>query len=142
MANGHGIETPANKIATAQAVLSLAFRLNSEVLAGRITPEIFGRDVTIHTGSTGVMLRAFQEGTDDDLRRGIFNIVLLALGASALTVDETLDKVFGKATIDTDRNRVGIRIMVNQLRNAFAHNPWRPKWVIYQKYRNCWNMMH
>lgn len=138
MANGHGVETPANKIATAQAVLSLAFRLNSEVLAGRISAEIFGRDVTIVTGGTGVTLPAFKEGTDDDLRLGIFNIVLMSLGASALTVDETLGEVFGKATIDTDRNRVGIRIMVNQLRNAFAHNPWRPKWVIYQKYRNCY----
>jgi hypothetical protein len=135
MANGHGTETPANKIATAQAVQSLAFRLNSEVVAGRIGAEIFNRDVTIFTGSTGVMLPAFPEGTDDELRRGISNIVLIALSASALTVDETLDEVFGKVTADTDKNRVGIRVMVNQLRNAFAHNPWRPKWVIYEKYR-------
>lgn len=138
MANGHGIETPANKIATARAVLSLAFRLNSEVLAGRINPEIFGRDVTIHTGSTGVILRAFPEGTGDDLRRGIFNIVIMALGASALTLDETLKEVFSNTTNDTDRNRIGIRLMVHQLRNAFAHNPWRPQWVIYPKYRNSY----
>ena len=138
MANGHGTETPANKIATAQAVLSLAFRLNSEVLAGRIGAEIFSRDVTIFTGSTGVMLPAFPEGTDDELRLGIFNIVLIALSASALTVDETLVEVFGKVSADTDKNRVGIRVMVNQLRNAFAHNPWRPKWVIYERYRNSY----
>lgn len=138
MANGHGSETPANKIATAQAVLSLAFRLNSEVLAGRIDAEIFSRDVTIFTGNTGVMLPAFPEGTGDELRLGIFNIVLIALSASALTVDETLDEVFGKVSADTDQNRVGIRVMVNQLRNAFAHNPWRPKWVVYEKYRNIY----
>jgi hypothetical protein len=138
MANGHGRETPANKIATAQAVLSLAFRLNSEVLAGRIGAEIFSRDVTIFTGSTGVMLPAFPEGTDDELRLGIFNIVLIALSASALTVDETLVEAFGKVSADTDKNLVGIRVMVTQLRNAFAHNPWRPKWVIYEKYRNSY----
>jgi hypothetical protein len=28
--------------------------------------------------------------------------------------------------------------MVNQLRNAFAHNPWRPRWVVFQKYRNAY----
>ncbi|MBC2731057.1 hypothetical protein [Thiobacillus sp.] len=25
--------------------------------------------------------------------------------------------------------------MANQLRNAFAHNPWRPKWLVFEKYR-------
>jgi hypothetical protein len=138
MANGYGMETPDNKIATAQAVLSLAFRLNSEVLTGRITAEIFSREVTVVTGSKGVMLPAFPQGTNDELHLGIFNIVLIALSASALTVDETLDEVFGKISEDKDPNRIGIRVMVNQLRNAFAHNPWRPRWVIYPKYRNSY----
>ena len=40
MTNGHGIETPANKIAAAQATLGLAIRLSGEVEAGRITTEI------------------------------------------------------------------------------------------------------
>jgi hypothetical protein len=57
---------------------------------------------------------------------------------SALTVGETLDEVFGKASTDTDPTRLGIKVMVNQLRNAFAHNPWQPKWVIFQKYRNSY----
>lgn len=138
MGNGHGIETPANKIATAQAVLGLAIRLHSEVLDGRISTDIFSRDVTFFTGGTGVKVPAFPEGTANELQRGIFNIVFIALSASALTVDETLDEVFGKVSADTDQSRVGIRVMVSQLRNAFAHNPWRPKWVIYEKYRNSY----
>jgi len=113
MTNGHGIETPANKIATAQATLGLAFRL-------------------------GLRLPSFPEGTDQNLKDGIFNIVLNALSASALTVDETLDEVFGKASTDTDLTRIGIRVMVNQLRNAFAHNPWRPKWVIFPQYKKSY----
>lgn len=51
----------------------------------------------------------------------IFNIVLIALGVSALTLDDTLEKGSG-----TELN-TGIRIMVHQLRNTFAHNPLRPK---------------
>ncbi len=136
--NGHGMETPANKIATAQAVLCLAFRLNSEVLAGRISTEIFTRDVTILNGSKELLLPAFPDGTDDDLKSGAFNIMHIALSATALTVDETLDEVFGKISADTDSNRIGIRVMVHLLRNAFAHNPWRPKWVVYPKYRNTY----
>lgn len=138
MANGHGTETPVNKIATAQAVLGLAFRLNSEVIAGRINPEIFKREVSIITGSSGVTLPAFPEGTDEDLKLGSFNLILIALSASALTMDETLEEVFGKLSTETDSNRLGIRVMVNQLRNAFAHNPWRPKWLVFQKYRNAY----
>lgn len=135
MTNGHGIETPANKIATAQAVLGLAFRLNSEVIAGRINAAIFEREVTVITGSSGLRLPAFPEGTSEDLELGAFDLVLIALSASALTVNEVLDQVFGKLEVEVDENRKGIRVMVNQLRNAFAHNPWRPKWVVFPKYR-------
>lgn len=28
--------------------------------------------------------------------------------------------------------------MIHQLRNAFAHNPWRPKWVVFTKYKNTY----
>jgi hypothetical protein len=138
MTNGYGIETPANKIATAQAALSLTFRLNAEVVAGRIDAGIFKREVSVITGDTGVSLPPFPEGTTQDLQLGVFNLVLIALSASALTVDETLDQVFGKLSGDTDANRIGIRIMVKQLRNAFAHNPWRPKWLVFPKYRNAY----
>jgi hypothetical protein len=138
MANGHGIDTPANRIATAQAILDLAFRLNSEVIAGRINTEIFNREVTVITGGTGIFLPAFPEGTDEDLKLGSFNLVLIALSASALTMDETLDQVFGKLSTETDNNRRAIRVMVNQLRNAFAYNPWRPKWLVFSQYQNVY----
>ncbi|MFM8552177.1 MAG: hypothetical protein ACKOCD_07690 [Nitrospiraceae bacterium] len=131
-------ETPANKIATAQAVLSLAFRLNAEVVAGRIDLKLFSYNVHVITGSTGVRVPAFPNGTNADLQAGMGNIVQIALSASALTVDETLDEVFGKLAADTDTNRVALRIMVNQLRNAFAHNPWKPRWMVFAKYRNVY----
>ena len=133
-----GLETPANKIATAQAVLSLTFRLSSEVNSGRIGAELFTHEVTVFTGGTGLLLRASPERTLADLKAGMENLNVLALSASALTVDETLDEVFGKLVNDKDANRVAIRVMVNQLRNAFAHNPWRAKWLIYPKYRNLY----
>lgn len=138
MANGYGIDTPANRIATAQAVLGLAFRLNSEVIAGRINTEIFNREVTVITGGTGVTLPAFPEGTDGDLKLGSFNLMIIALSVSALTTDETLDQVFGKLSAEKDNNRRSIRVMVNQLRNAFAHNPWRPKWLVFPKYQRVY----
>jgi hypothetical protein len=135
MSNGHGVETPANKIATAQAVLGLAFRLSSEIVSGRIDATIFEREVTVVTGDAGVRVPAFPGGTSKDLSLGAHNLILVTLSASALTVDEVLDQVFGKLAVEVDENRKGIRVLVNQLRNAFAHNPWRPKWVIFPQYR-------
>ena len=135
MTGGRGIETPANKFATAQAVLSLAFRLHAEVRSMRLTREIFDRKVAVVTGGTGVRVPRFPEGTAQDLIDGIENITLIALGATALTADETLDEVYGNLSNEADVNRKNIRIMVIQLRNAFAHNPWRPRWRIFP--RNC-----
>jgi hypothetical protein len=138
MANGHGTETPANKLATAQATLELAIRLNAEVNTGRIDASIYQREVTVITGGAGLRLSPFPAGTNEDLMLGAFNLVLIAHSASALTTDETLDEVFGKASNDQDATRLSIRVMVNQLRNAFAHNPWRPRWLVYPKYRQAY----
>lgn len=82
------------------------------------------------------MLPASPESTEADLKAGMENLNVMALSASALTLDEALDEVFGKLNADKDVNRHAVRVMVNQLRNAFAHNPWRAKWVVYPKYRN------
>jgi hypothetical protein len=137
MANGHGTETAANKFATAQATLELAARLNAEANAGRIDASIYQREVTVITGGPGLRLPPFPNGTNEDLKFGTFNLILIALSASALTADETLDQVFGSVSDDEEPTRLGIRVMVHQLRNAFAHNPWRPRWVVYAKYRQA-----
>lgn len=139
--NGEGIETPANKIATAQAVLSLSIRLSAEVESGRVNAEIFKRDVRVLTGGKGLSIPAFPNATDVDLKHGIANIVLIALSASALTLDETLTEVFGNLPENCNQIHFGTRVMVKQLRNAFAHNPWRPKWMIYPKYRKTYSIV-
>ncbi len=130
-----GSETPQKKISTAEAGLGLALRINAEVLAGRIDKSIYQREIRIVTGSSGLVLPPYPAATQEDLIDGIYNFIQLALSASALTTDETLDEVFGELAKETDNNRSNIRVMAKQLRNAFAHNPWRPKWQIYPKYR-------
>jgi hypothetical protein len=127
MPNGHGIETRANKIVSARAAFGLAIRFYGEVEAGRITAEIYKRSVTILTDGDDLILPPFLEGNDQNLKDSIYNIVIIALGASALTLDDTLRKVSFEASTD------GIRVMVRQLRNAFAHDPLRPKWRITRK---------
>lgn len=136
MSNGHGTESPRTKIATAQASFALAVRLNSEVIAGRIRPTIYEREVVVITGGTGLLLPPEHKPQKEDLQNGVFNLVVMALGASALTTDETLDEVFGKPQADPEPGRAGLRVLVNQMRNAFAHNPWRPKWQIWPRFQS------
>ncbi|OYQ04459.1 hypothetical protein [Pseudomonas mandelii] len=141
MSNGHGIETPASKIATALATLGLAIRLNAEVNQKRIDVSIFHRAVNIHTGGDGLRLPAYPQATQADLNDGIYNIVQIALSTSALTADEAMLQVFGPIASIKASNLLGIRIMINQVRNAFAHNPWRPRWVVYEKYRKAYQIV-
>jgi hypothetical protein len=67
-----GSETPANKIATAQATLELALRINAEVNAGQLIQEIYKQDVSIITGGQGLRLPPFPEGTKENLADGTF----------------------------------------------------------------------
>lgn len=135
MSNISDMETPKTRIATAQATLGLAIRLHSDVIAGRIRDTIYQREVVIITGGPGLLLPPDYRATELDLHNGTQNLVVMALGASALTLDETLDGTFGKPDYDAEPKRRGLRIMVNQLRNAFAHNPWRARWVIRPKFQ-------
>lgn len=76
MTNSHGTESPANKLATAQAVLELAVRLNAEVNADRVDATIYQCEVNIITGGPGLYLPPFSAGTQEDLKLGTFNLVL------------------------------------------------------------------
>ncbi len=138
MGNVSGSETPRTKIATAQAALGLAVRINATAVSGRLRSTLYERGVTIFTGGNNLLLPPDYLAGRQDLLDGTQNLVIMALGASALTLDETLDEVFGKPDCDPDSSRRGLRIMVNQLRNAFAHNPWQPRWVIRPRYRSIY----
>lgn len=44
-------------------------------------------------------------------------------------------------TIELIVERTMVRKRGNQLRNAFAHNPWRPRWKVWPKYRSVHRVM-
>ena len=140
MGSSLGIETPAAKIATARSAFAMAVRLNAEAIAGRIRRTIFERRVVVITGGSGLMLPPDHTSTTEDLLKGIFNLVLVALSTSALVADETLTEFLGPLDQEQDSSQRALRIMVNQVRNAFAHNPLRPKWVVFKKYRNIYQV--
>jgi hypothetical protein len=131
-------ETPENRIATGLATLALAIRIGAAVQDKRLTADVYDIDVTVVTGGAGMRLPAFSNATGVDLQNGVQNLILLALGGSALITAETLELVFGRVDDDMSSQRLGVRVMVSQLRHAFAHNPFRPRWVIKPQYRTVY----
>ena len=91
MSDGSGADTPRARIFTSQATLSLAIRINAAVLSGRLKSTIYERPVRIVTGGPGLRLPADHRAGFQDLYDGTQNLVIMALGASALSLDETLD---------------------------------------------------
>lgn len=71
MKNSQVQDTPANKIATAQATLGLAVRLNGEVNVGGIN--IYKKDVTVITGGKGLVLPALPQSTIYGLRKMVLS---------------------------------------------------------------------
>ena len=119
---------PEIAISTARANLAFAIRVSSEVNAGRIRSTIFQRGVNIITDGIGVSLPPSPQLGKKAVEVASTNLIINALSATALVTDEALDLRFGKLSLDTERR--GLRMMVHQFRNAFAHNPFRPTWRI------------
>ncbi len=134
MTFGYGIETPEGKIGAAGTSLSLALRLCAAASDGRLSPEIYAKGVIVASSAQTVRVPPEPEKTKDDLELETSNLVILALGASAVIVDEALDAKFGQKDPLQTTGLWAMRAMVYQLRNAFAHNPLRPKWSIKGKY--------
>lgn len=70
-----------------------------------------------------------------------WNQLLAAVAVSAIATDEALDERFGKktnATLEGATELDAARVVIAQIRNAFAHEPLRPKWACtpgyHQKY--------
>ena len=124
------------RMATASAMLAYAFRISSEITSDRIGPEICNRAVNIITGDVGVHLEPDPSVTREELTAWSKNMVMLALYGSALTCDELLDSTC--ISDSQDESDIGIVVLVNQLRNAFAHSPWQPRWRIFSKYRKAY----
>jgi len=123
----------AERIATSRTMLVFAFRVQSEIYEGRLGPGICSRAVNIVTGGPGVHLTPDDHVSSDELHAWAQNMSLLALYGSALTCDEMLNSL--GVSRDGDTGPACVRVLVNQVRNAFAHSPWQPKWRIFEKYR-------
>ena len=115
-------------------LLAYAFRVSLAIKDGVIGPEICRRPINIITGDEGVHLPSDNDATQSDLQDWADNMVMLALYGSALGCHELIDSARGPVL--KDKEHLGLRVLVYQLRNAVAHRPWQPKWKIDERYRH------
>ena len=135
------MDSPANRIGVALAVIALAARLSRAVRVGQIDESIYQHALVLDGGgSTALHLPPHPEATKGDLLAGIDNIMLLAVSGSALTTDEVLTDVFDRFDPTSADSITGLRVMVSQVRNAFAHRPWQPSWNIKPAHRGVFEV--
>jgi len=131
------ITTPQSKIENALAMLTLSIRFAEGCESG-IIPLSFGwRTVHVDTGGPGLTI-APQRYSKQKLVDQSYNLMLGALGQTAIIVNEALDQKFGsKNPLDT--SELGsARSIIYQIRNAFAHEPLTPIWRVKDSYRRVY----
>ncbi len=67
------------------------------------------------------------------------NTVVAATGVCFTAFDSAMDEIFGILNIEITAQQItefpAARVIVNQIRNAYAHGPIRPKWIVKNKYK-------
>jgi hypothetical protein len=122
------VATPLDAIRTAKQFLYWAWFVHDAVVRGAITPDSFTNEIT--EGATTLRCPPANR-TPEALGRWSWNTVLAAMSISAIAADRALDDTFGAkpdpAAASSDRDAT--RVIIYQLRNAYAHDPLNPRWV-------------
>jgi len=126
---GGGITTAQDMIGNAYAMVTLALRFCEGCEAGIIKPEFCNRQIKIDTGGPGLTLSP-QTFTTEKLIDVSYNLFLGAIGLTAIIVDQALDQKYGRKDPLDQSNLGSIRSIIYQIRNAFAHEPQNPSWLI------------
>lgn len=131
--------TPRQQVNNAEAVFILAAKLHEACESGRFPLDLLSPGINIETGGEGLHLSTHLY-TRQELTDVSFNIMLYALGAIAIIVDEAVNQVVGPKN-PTDTSDLGsARAIVYQIRNAFAHGPTNPHWEIAPKYQRVYTV--
>ncbi len=123
------------KIDAAMHALDLAIRVHGAIRTGEIPLKAFRKGYVLDSGGEQ-HVRPKDNLSKEALLEDAQNLQVIALGMSAMVVDDALNSVFGRK-IPEDKSEIGkARRLVYMIRCAFAHSPVIPVWNIKAKYRN------
>jgi hypothetical protein len=122
------VETPIQMIKGSIRLFVFACFLDDAVRRGTITPACLQEQMRLEEGEGwGITLKKAHTG--GELEHGAKNLVLITLGTTAVATNKALEAVYGN--IDpTDTSQHGsARVLLYQIRCAFAHDPLNPVWA-------------
>ena len=126
--------TPVEVARVARDFAVFSFRLFEAATNGHLTPAIFGKTVGVDTGRLQLVIE--EEYTPLEVRKWAWNSWLAGVAASTQAMDRALDDTFGVKPLarhpvpsaaslgDLD----AARVILYMFRNAFAHDPFNPRW--------------
>ncbi len=128
-------QTPFEAVGSALDLFIFTFYLYGAVSEGRIKPEDFPSPLRILTESAP--LTVDRKYTSLELRGVAWNLLLAAESTSAIVTDTKLESLGPRNSNDTS-DLGSARNIIYCIRNAFAHNPFRPHWRCDERYQRTY----
>ncbi len=122
------VETPVQTIKSAIELFVFACFFDDAVAQKLITPKSFREQVRLDEGGHGLDFEAVFVA--DQLKAYARNMILMSLGTTAIATNKAIEAVFGRGFDPADTSPNGsARVILYQIRCAFAHDPLNPVWT-------------
>ena len=122
------VETPVQVIKSSINQFVFACFLENSVQQGLIASTSFREQIRLDEGGRGVDFKATFNAVQ--LKVNARNMVLMTLGTTAIAMNKALEVVYGKEFDPADTSPAGsARVLIYQIRCAFAHDPLIPVWT-------------
>jgi hypothetical protein len=121
------VETPVQAIKSAIELFVFACFINDAVAQKLITPKSFSEKVRLDEGGHGLDFTAVF-GTDQ-LKAHAHNMTRMSLGTTAIATNKAIEAVFGELNPADTSPDGSARVILYQIRCAFAHDPLNPVWT-------------
>ncbi len=131
--------TPVQVIQSSVNMLVFASFLEDAIRQGGITPKVFKEELRIGREEDSVSFKV--AWTPELLRDSSRNNTLMALGNTAIGTQKAVEVLYGP-TNPMDTSPIGsARVILYQIRCAFAHDPLNPKWTPHvEKYNRTYEV--
>ena len=102
--------------------------LEGAIQQQRITPATLGKGLRLEEGDHSLDLT--NTYSSEELQAESRNLMLITLGTTAISTNRALEIVYGKRVNPNDTSPEGsARVLLYQIRCAFAHDPLNPIWA-------------
>jgi hypothetical protein len=122
------VDTPAQAVKSAIELFVFACFLADAIDQKLITPKSFQEQIRLDEGGFGLDLKAVFK--DEQLKAHAHNMIIMTVGTTAMATNKAMEVVFGKEFHPNDTSPEGSgRVLLYQIRCAFAHDPLNPVWT-------------